>query len=97
MQTLPDSTPLEAAKSAALDIVVTALRLPVSFDLSDFTKLQSIRVHLANHPLLALLTILSNDDIRAWNSWKRENTVILSDSGRSTPVLSVLYLWAHGI
>lgn len=85
MQNLPDSIPPEVAKSAALDIVTTALRLPVAFDLSDFTKLRSIRTHLANHPLLSLLTILSNDDLRAWNSWRSENSNILSDRGESVP------------
>jgi len=49
--------------------------------MSELTKLKAIQTHLANHPLLALLRIFEKDDLVSWDSWRKENTAVLTELG----------------
>lgn len=83
VQTLPASSSPDVAKSASLDLVVTSLHLPLTFDLSELVTLKTLQTHLANHPIYVVLGIFSKGDLVAWDSWRKEHATLLADLGKS--------------
>lgn len=67
LQSLPASS--EEAKTAAVDIVATALRLPTVFDFDALFKLDAV-INIKDHELFSLLQIFLNGGLPEFNAWQ---------------------------
>lgn len=74
MQTLAPSS--EEAKSAALDVIATALRLPTIFDFDPLFKLDAV-ISVKDHELFSLLQAFLNGGLPEFKAWQAKHTPIL--------------------
>jgi hypothetical protein len=75
------STPAASSTEAAVEVLATAFKLPMSFDLVEVSKLPALQ-RLKNHPLYDLLNIHINEDgLARWGSWRTSNASTLTEFG----------------
>ncbi|KAF8969390.1 hypothetical protein BDZ97DRAFT_240477 [Flammula alnicola] len=67
VRSLPPSS--EAAQSAAVDVVATALRLPTVFDFDALFKLDAV-LNIKSHELFSLLQIFLNNGLPEFKAWE---------------------------
>ncbi|KAF9057843.1 PCI domain-containing protein [Panaeolus papilionaceus] len=74
VQNLDSSSP--EAKTAATELVATALRLPTVFNFDDLFKLDAVLV-IKDHVLFSLLQIFLNSGLGEFNSWLSSNHQVI--------------------
>ncbi|KAL0950227.1 hypothetical protein HGRIS_010214 [Hohenbuehelia grisea] len=74
VRSLPSTTP--EAKTAAVEAIATALRLPTVFDFDQLFKLDAV-VAAKGHELFSLLHIFLNDGLSEYKSWESSHAAVL--------------------
>ena len=67
LQSLPATS--DEAKTAAADIIATALRLPTVFDFDALFKLDAV-INIKGHELFSLLQIFLSGGLPEFNAWQ---------------------------
>ena len=83
VQSIPTSS--TAAKTAGLELIVSALRLPNSVDTDSLLKLENVQA-LQGHPLHTLIQLFSRENLDEYRKWQGENEASLKEFGMS---------WSH--
>ncbi|PPQ68277.1 hypothetical protein CVT26_006193 [Gymnopilus dilepis] len=71
---LPPSS--DAAKTASLDAIASALRLPTVFDFDPLFKLDAV-VSIKDHELFSLLQVFLNNGLAEFNTWQSQHSGVL--------------------
>jgi translation initiation factor 3 subunit M len=67
IRSLPPNS--EIGKSAALDVITTALRLPHIFDFDPLFKLDAV-IAVKDHELFSLLHVFLNEGLSQFRTWE---------------------------
>lgn len=83
MRQLPPTSP--EAKTAALELIATALRLPTLFDFEPLVKIDAV-IAAKGHELFALLQIFLNDGLKEFIAWNATHSASLEKFSSYTPI-----------
>ena len=81
VRSIPPNSP--KAKTAALDLIATSLRLPSVFNFDPLLKIDAVRV-AKDHQLFALFKILLEGGLLEYRSWLQNNEAVLNSFGMSS-------------